>query len=168
MSGFESFVGVNPWTALFTFCNMIITFLILKKFLFLPVKKMIDERQQEIDGLYADAGKAKQEAQALEAEYRQRLQGAQQERDDIIKAAVDRAAKREQELIEEAQAEAEALRTKARADIAQEKKKAVNELKDEIGGIAMEIATKVVQREINEKDHQALIDEFIQNVGEAS
>ena len=53
MTGFESFVGVNPWTALFTFCNMLITFAVLKKFLFKPVKKMIDDRQQEIDTMYA-------------------------------------------------------------------------------------------------------------------
>ena len=56
MTGFESFVGVNPWTALFTFCNMLITFAVLKKFLFKPVKKMIDDRQQEIDTMYADGG----------------------------------------------------------------------------------------------------------------
>ena len=59
MSGFENIVGVNPWTALFTFCNMLITFAVLKKFLFKPVKKMIDDRQSEIDGLYADADRAK-------------------------------------------------------------------------------------------------------------
>ena len=47
-------------------------------------------------------------------------------------------------------------------------KKAVNEVKDEIGGIAMEIASKVVEREISEADHKDLIDEFIKNVGEAS
>ena len=49
MTGFESFVGIDPWTALFTFCNMMITFAVLKKFLFKPVKKMIDDRQAEID-----------------------------------------------------------------------------------------------------------------------
>ena len=43
MTGFESFVGIDPWTALFTFCNMMITFAVLKKFLFKPVKKMIVE-----------------------------------------------------------------------------------------------------------------------------
>ena len=67
MTGFESFVGVNPWTALFTFCNMLITFTVLKKFLFKPVKKMIDDRQQEIDTMYADA---KAEYLALPAEKR--------------------------------------------------------------------------------------------------
>ena len=130
MTGFESFVGINPWTALFTFCNMLITFAVLKKFLFKPVKKMIDDRQQEIDTMYADADAAKQKAADLE------------------KAASIRAA--------------------AEADIAQERKKAVNDLKNEIGGMAVEIAGKVVEREINESDHQALIDEFIRNVGDAS
>ena len=67
-----------------------------------------------------------------------------------------------------ARAQAAALKQKAEADIAQERKKAVNEVKDEIGGIAMEIASKVVEREISEKDHKDLIDEFIKNVGEAS
>ena len=66
MTGFESFVGVNPWTALFTFCNMLITFAVLRKFLFKPVKKMIDDRQQEIDTMYADADAAKQKAADLE------------------------------------------------------------------------------------------------------
>ena len=63
---------------------------------------------------------------------------------------------------------ADATKLRTGADIAQERKKAVNEVKDEIGGIAMEIASKVVEREISEKDHKDLIDEFIKNVGEAS
>ena len=69
MTGFESFVGIDPWTALFTFCNMMITFAVLKKFLFKPVKKMIDDRQAEIDTMYADADAAKQKAAELEQEY---------------------------------------------------------------------------------------------------
>ena len=147
MTGFESFVGVNPWTALFTFCNMLITFAVLKKFLFKPVKKMIDDRQQEIDTMYADADAAKQKAADLEKEYADHLQSIKDER---------------------ARAEAASIRAAAEADIAQERKKAVNDLKNEIGGMAVEIAGKVVEREINESDHQALIDEFIRNVGDAS
>ena len=78
------------------------------------------------------------------------------------------AAARSEELLGEARAQAAALKQKAEADIAQERKKAVNEVKDEIGGMAMEIASKVVEREIREADHKDLIDEFIKNVGEAS
>ena len=71
-------------------------------------------------------------------------------------------------VIAERKAKADSLKQKAEADIAQERKKAVNEAKDEIGGMAMEIASKVVEREIKEADHKDLIDEFIKNVGEAS
>ena len=168
MTGFESFVGIDPWTALFTFCNMMITFAVLKKFLFKPVKKMIDDRQKEIDTMYADADAAKQKAAELEQEYQQHLQSIRDERDTLLREATARAQKREEEIVGEARAEAAALRAAAEADIAQERKKAVNDLKNEIGGIAVDIAGKVVEREINETDHKALIDEFIRNVGDAS
>lgn len=168
MTGFESFVGIDPWTALFTFCNMMITFAVLKKFLFKPVKKMIDDRQTEIDTMYADADAAKQKAAELEQEYQQHLQNIRDERDTLLREATARAQKREEEIVGEARAEAAALRAAAEADIAQERKKAVNDLKNEIGGIAVDIAGKVVEREINETDHKALIDEFIRNVGDAS
>lgn len=168
MTGFESFVGIDPWTALFTFCNMMITFAVLKKFLFKPVKKMIDDRQAEIDIMYADADAAKQKAAELEQEYQQHLQSIRDERDTLLREATARAQKREEEIVGEARAEAATLRAAAEADIAQERKKAVNDLKNEIGGIAVDIAGKVVEREINETDHKALIDEFIRNVGDAS
>ena len=168
MTGFESFVGIDPWTALFTFCNMMITFAVLKKFLFKPVKKMIDDRQAEIDTMYADADAAKRKAAELEQEYQQHLQSIRDERDTLLREATARAQKREEEIVGEARAEAATLRAAAEADIAQERKKAVNDLKNEIGGIAVDIAGKVVEREINETDHKALIDEFIRNVGDAS
>ena len=75
MQGFENFIGLNPWTALFTLCNLVIVFLMLKKFLFKPVNKMIDDRQKEIDGLFADANAAKEKAAELEADYTQKLSG---------------------------------------------------------------------------------------------
>lgn len=168
MTGFESFVGINPWTALFTFCNMLITFTVLKHFLFEPVKKMIDDRQNEIDTMYADADAAKQKAAALESEYQAHLQSIKDERDAMLREATRRAQKREEEIVGEAKTEAANIRATAEADIAQERKKAVNDLKNEIGGMAVEIAGKVVEREIKQQDHQALIDEFIQNVGDAS
>ena len=168
MTGFESFVGINPWTALFTFCNMLITFSVLKHFLFEPVKKMIDDRQNEIDTMYADADAAKQKAAALESEYQAHLQSIKDERDAMLREATRRAQKREEEIVGEAKTEAANIRAAAEADIAQERKKAVNDLKNEIGGMAVEIAGQVVEREIKQQDHQALIDEFIQNVGDAS
>ncbi len=118
--------------------------------------------------MYADAAAAQQKAAALEEEYQAHLQSIKQEQENLLREAAIRAQKREEEIVDAARAEAQALRTAAEADVAQERKKAVNDLKNEIGGIAVEIASKVVEREINKADHQALIDEFIRNVGDAS
>ena len=60
------------------------------------------------------------------------------------------------------------MKESAEREISREKRKAVTEAKEEIGGIAMDIAGKVIEREISQEDHQKLIEEFIANVGEAS
>ena len=145
-----------------------IQLVIFKKLLLNPVKKVIAERKAKADSQIADAEKLRTEAEAMKAEYEQNLQNARTEANQIVAAAQKTAAARSEELLGEARAQAAVLKQKAEADIAQERKKAVNEVKDEIGGMAMEIASKVVEREIKEADHQDLIDEFIKNVGEAS
>ncbi len=163
--GYESFLGVNPWDALFTLLNTIALFLVMKKFLFGPVMKMIQDRQQEIDDLYRQAGDAKDQAQALETEYRQKLSAAQQTGEQIVRDAVSRGQSREEEILRQANAEADAIRSKASADIAREKKQAINDAKDEISGMAVAIAEKVVGRQMNDADHPQLVDEFIRGLG---
>ena len=164
--GFEELLGVNPWTALFTLANTVALFLVLKKFLFKPVLKMIEDRQKEIDGMYKDAGEAKEQAQSMQAEYQQKLSAAQETSERLVKEAVARGQSREEEIIRQANQEASAILDKAAADIALEKKKAINDAKDEISGIAMEIAGKVVGRELNEADQADLIDHFINELGD--
>ena len=163
---FESFIGVNFWTALFVLLNTLLIFFVAKKFLFVPVKNMIDSRQKEIDTMYDEAGAAKEQAEALQVEYQQKLAAAQQTSERIVKEAVARGQSREEEIIRQANREASAILDKAAADIALEKKKAINDAKDEISGIAMDIAGKVVGRQLNEADQSALIDHFISELGE--
>ena len=62
---FESFVGVNVWTMLFAWVNLLIIYLFLKKILFKPVKNMIDSRQKEVDDMYSDAEAAESSAKAM-------------------------------------------------------------------------------------------------------
>ena len=160
------FLNINFFTALFTLINTVVLFLVLKHFLFKPVMKMIQDRQQEIDGMYADAGKAKKEAQQMESEYRQKLEESVQTGERLVKEAVARGRSREEEIIRQANAQADAIRAKASADIAQEKKKAINDAKNEISDLAMAIAGKVVGRALNEADQAALVDRFIEELGE--
>ena len=141
---FESFIGVNFWTALFVLLNFLLLFFVAKKFLFQPVKNMIESRQEEIDTMYAQAEEAKTSASNLEAEYKKQLASAQETGDALVKEAMARGKSREEEILRQANAEADAIRQKAAQDIAREKKKALNEAKDEISVIALEIAGKVV------------------------
>ena len=168
MQLYQALITLDGWTFLAQICNLMIQLVIFKKLLLNPVKKVIAERKAKADSQIADAEKLRTEAEAMKAEYEQNLQNARTEANQIMAAAQKTATARSEELLGEARAQAAALKQKAEADIAQERKKAVNEVKDEIGGMAMEIASKVVEREIKEADHQDLIDEFIKNVGEAS
>ena len=168
MQLYQALITLDGWTFVAQICNLMIQLVIFKKLLLNPVKKVIAERKAKADSQIADAQKLRTEAEAMKAEYEQNLQNARTEANQIVAAAQKTATARSEELLGEARAQAAALKQKAEADIAQERKKAVNEGKDEIGGMAMEIASKVVEREIREADHKDLIDEFIKNVGEAS
>ena len=168
MELYQALITLDGWTFLAQICNLMIQLVIFKKFLLKPIKQVIADRKAKADSEIADAQKLRTEAEAMKAEYEQNLQNARTEANQIVTAAQKTATARSEEIVGEARAQAAALKQKAEADIAQERKKAVNEVKDEIGGIAMEIASKVVEREISEKDHKDLIDEFLKNVGEAS
>ncbi len=168
MELYQALITLDGWTFLAQICNLMIQLVIFKKFLLKPIKQVIADRKAKADSEIADAQKLRTEAEAMKAEYEQNLQNARTEANQIVATAQKTATARSEEIVGEARAQAAALKQKAEADIAQERKKAVNEVKDEIGGIAMEIASKVVEREIREEDHRDLIDEFIKNVGEAS
>ena len=164
MQLYQALITLDGWTFVAQICNLMIQLVIFKKLLLNPVKKVIAERKAKADSQIADAQKLRTEAEAMKAEYEQNLQNARTEANQIVAAAQKTATARSEELLGEARAQAAALKQKAEADIAQERKKAVNE----VSGMAMEIASKVVEREIREADHKDLIDEFIKNVGEAS
>ena len=163
---FQSFIGVDFWTALFILLNTLAIFFVAKKKLFVPVKNMIDSRQKEIDDMYAQADEVKQDAELLKTEYQEKLSAAQDTSERLVKEATARGKAREEEIIRTANMEAEAIRDKAMADIAREKKKAVNDAKNEISSMAMEISEKVIGRALDEKDRSKLVDEFIEELGE--
>lgn len=160
------FLNIDLFTALFTLANTVALFLVLKKFLWKPVLKMIDDRQKEIDELYTDANNAKASAEAMEQEYTQKLAQATDTGERLVKEAVLRGQSRQEEIIRNAQAEADAIRKKANADIDREKKKAIQDAKNEISGIALAIAGKVVGKELTDRDQTQLVDQFIDELGE--
>ena len=164
--GFEELLGVNPWTAAFTLANTITLYLVGKKFLFQPIMKMIKSRQQEIDTQFSSAQQANAQAQELCRAYEEKLAVATPTGEKLVQEAVARGHDREEEILRQARKQADSMLEKAAEDIAQQKKKALNEAKDEITVIAMDIAGKVVGRAMDEEDQARLIDGFIADLGE--
>mgnify|MGYP000165459448 CR=1 FL=1 len=161
----QELVGIIPWTFVAQICNLFIQMYLIKRFLFKPVHEILEKRRAAADAEIIQAEETKAKAEAIRAEYERNMQDARQKANEILDSARNTAAIQSEKILKEAQ---DAMKNKAEKEIAQEKKKAVNEVKGEIGDMAVEIAGKVIEREINEKDHEKLIDEFISNVGEVS
>ncbi len=161
---FEALIGINPWTLLFAWINLIILYLFLKKLLFKPVKKMIDDRQKEIDDLYADAEQKRTEAEADRVAYEEKLQHAEWESEQILRSAQRRAQLREEEILREA--DETARRTLKRADeqVELEKRRAINEVKDEVSGMAVQIASAIIARDVKAEEHADMIDDFLREL----
>ena len=163
---FEAFVGVNFFTMIFAWINLVILYVFLKKLLFKPVKNMIDSRQQEIDDMYSKAETAEKSANEMKTEYEEKLSSADAESEEILRRAVRRAELREEEILKEANQKAARVMERAEEQIELEKKRAVNDVKDEVSSIALGIAEAVIERDINKNDHNSLIEEFIDKLGE--
>lgn len=163
---FEAFVGVNFFTMIFAWVNLVILYLFLKKLLFKPVKNMIDSRQKEIDDMYAEAESSRNDANVMKAEYEEKIAAANEESEEILKSAVRRAQLREEEILKEADIKAARVLERAEEEIALEKKQAINDVKDEVSSIAIGIAEAVIERDVKRDDHDALINDFIDKLGD--
>ena len=165
---FEQFVGVNFFTMIFAWINLIILYVFLKKLLFKPVKNMIDSRQKEIDDMYSDAEDSKRSAEEMKAEYEEKLTHASEDAEEILRGAQRRAQLKEEEILKEANLKASRTLERAEEQIELEKKRAVNDVKDEVSSMAIGIAEAVIERDIGKNDHKALIDDFINKLGTES
>ena len=163
--GNQPFISLD-WQVVAQLLNTLILLLMLERMLFVKVEEFIDARQMEVDKMYADADTAMAEAERLKNIYSESIAGARDEAQRIVTDARRSAQDQADAILAEARAEASVLREKAEADIVSEKKKAVNEIKDEISDIAILIAEKVVEKEITPADHEKLIAQFIDRVGE--
>lgn len=164
----QELVTMIPWTFIAQICNLLIQLLLIKKFLFKPIREILAKRQAKADAEIAEAAKAKEEANAIKSEYEQNMAEAKTKASELLASAQKTATVQSEQIIREANEQAVQIKTKAERDIEQEKRKAVNEIKNEIGSMAMEIAGKVIEREVSAEDHTKLIDEFIDKVGDES
>lgn len=159
-------ISVNLWQMLASLLNLVLLFLLIKKFLYKPVKKMLLQRQSTIEGNFAEAEKAKEAALLDQKAYEEKLADAKGEADRVIKSAVDIAAQRERDILEDAKEKADGIIRRAEADAILEKKKAEDAIRREIVEVSSALTEKMLEREITKDDHKQLIDSFIESIGE--
>ena len=158
-------VNINPATIVFTLINTAIIVALYFFLLHKPVMKILEERKEKIGSEMKAAEDAQAEAEAVKAEYAEKLKESKEEAAQIVAAAVKRAGERENQIIAEAQQEAASLKQKAEESIELEKKKAINAIKDQISDIVIMASEKVCEKEISKSDNEALINKFIAEVG---
>lgn len=161
----EPFISIGLWQVIATLANTLILFFIIKKLFFNKVKEVIEAREKEVENLYNNAESAKLKAETMEREYTKRLNEAKSEATEIIKSAQSKANIKSEEIINKASDDAKNITHKANVNIQAEKQKATQELKSEIADIAVQVASKIIEKEINKDDHNKLVQDFINSVG---
>ena len=157
-------ISVNIWAILASLANLLILTLIVKRFLFKPVKKIVDARRAAIDGDYAQAAAAREEAVESRRNYEAAMAAAKQTADQVIADATRTAEHRSGEIVAEARQRATEIRRQAESDAVLERKKAEDEMKHEIADVSARLTGKLLEREINEEDHRKLIDSFLNDL----
>ena len=164
---YQSLVAVNPVTLIAQICNLFLQLFVVKKFFLNKVLAILDARREAADKEIVDAQNAREEAMTIKATYEENMRQAKAEATALLASAQKTASVRSEEIINQAQAQAAQIKEKAAAAIAQEKKQAITDAKDEISGLSMAIAEKVGERQLNAADQQKLIAQFIDELGDA-
>ncbi len=159
-------ISVNLWNILISLLNLLILFLLFKKFLFKPVNNMLAKRQSEIDARYDAADEAKKSAEENKLIWDEKLSAVKEESDAIIKKAQDSAKRQGDTIVLKAKEQADAIVRQAETEAELEMKKAEDSIKQEIVEVSTALANKLLEREINADDHRTLIDSFIEKIGD--
>ncbi len=159
-------ISINIWQILISLANLLILFVLLKKFLYKPVRKMLEQRQSEIDDSYKAAEEAKQHAQASEQTWNEKIQHAEAHSSEIIQQAAVLAGQRKEQILAEAKAQADGIVRQAEQEAILVQRKAEEEMKQEIVSVSALLTEKLLDREINAEDHRKLIDTFIDEIGD--
>lgn len=162
----QEVISVNLWQMLISLCNLLILFLILKKFLYKPVRKMLAARQKDLDDTVKETEDAKADAEADAAKWAEKLSLADEESDRRIRTATDLAKSESEKILAGARADADQMVRSAKDQIALEQRAADQQMKKEIADLSAALAEKMLEREINKDDHDRLIDSFLSQLDE--
>ena len=164
----QELVGIVPWTFVVQIVNLFLTVFLLKKFFFNRIQNVLQKRKEMADAQLTDAAEAKAQAVQMKEQYEAGIGNAREEAKAIVNAATKSANEKSETILLEAKKEAETIKAQAAAEIERERETAFAQMKDEIGDIAVDIAGKVIGREVSEEDHRKLIGDFLADMGETT
>jgi F-type H+-transporting ATPase subunit b len=159
-------ISVNLWQILISLANLLILFLLFKKFLFAPVKAFVAKRQAAVDEQYEKAAAARAAAEADKAAWEETMSSAKEQADALVKQGAETAARRRDAILADAKAQAEGIVKAAQTEAALEKEKAADEVKQEIVDVSVLLTEKLLGREIKADDHDALFNAFLNDMGD--
>jgi len=148
--------------------SFVVLFFLMWKFAFPAVKKGIEARTEHIRETLSSADKAKNDAESVLGEYRAQLADAKNESNRIIEEARQTSDALRKDLMAKAESEAAAVRTRATADIDAAKDRAMAELRTQLTDLTIELAERVVKRNIDRESNTALVNDYIASIGTAS
>ncbi|MCD7740868.1 MAG: F0F1 ATP synthase subunit B [Ruminococcus sp.] len=159
-------ISINLWQIIISLLNLVILFLIIKKLLFKPVKKVLAQRQSTIDEQYSAAKEAEGKANADKQSWEEKMLNAQSEADEIVKSASAQAQIRGDRIISDAKEKADMIIRQAEVSAELERKKSDDKIKQEIVDVSAMLSEKMLGRELNREDHREMIDSFIEELSE--
>jgi F-type H+-transporting ATPase subunit b len=136
-------------------------FLLLWRFAFPQLNSMLDERQRSIQGKLEEAEAIRTEAEELRRSYQERLRNARGRADEILDQARTDAEQVREQKIADAEQEAQAIRQRAREDAEAERSRVVQQLRNQVAALSVDLAGAIVHRELDEEQHRTLVDEYI-------
>ena len=159
-------ISINLWQVLISLGNLVILFLLLKKFLYKPVTKMLANRQSELDARYKAAEEAERSAEEDRKIWSEKMDRADAEAEGILREASEKAGAKSERIVSEAKEKAREIMSRAEEEARLEYLKAQDDIKVEIFDLSTALAEKMLKREIKDEDHRELIRSFIDRMGD--
>ena len=150
----------------FTIINLLVLYLLMKKFLFGPIINVMDQRKAMIDQQFTDAKEREDNAKALQEQYESALKSAKEESYQIVEQAKKEAKAQADRTIEETSAKVDAMLAKANDDINMERENAMRQMKSDVASLAMDAAAKIIGENTGAEKDLSLYDQFIEEAGD--
>lgn len=158
------FISLVPWTMIAMIINLYLLYRIVRRFLFKPVQAIFKQRQQELDTIYSKANALEEKAQIAKDSYEKKLEDAAVESEQLLKQAKKTAQIEQKEMQKQAKEKAHHIIQKAQDNALQIEKNAAKQMQQDSSDMAIDIASILLEKEINKVDHERLIEQYLEQI----